>query len=251
MTFPYNLHKPDEVYTLAPVLDEISGIAPMPGNILACVQDELRDIFEIKKGKISNHFSSGMSGDSEDIVIIDKKAYILDAKKCVIYEYQDFRKSMKNPRKHRMKLKKESDPEGMCYDKHNNCLLIACKANPKKNSTTRKVFLFDLTHQNLNNKAYFSIDSKTLMGKASRETFNPSGIAIHPRTREIYMIGSKGLKIIICLNKRGNRVLHKKKLKKNKYGQPEGITFSAQGDLFISSEAKNGKKATIFKFKEA
>lgn len=251
MPFPYNLQQPDDTYTLETKLDEISGINPMRGNCLACVEDELRDIYELKNGKISNHFSSGKNGDSEDIVVINNKAYILDAVKCTIYEYKDFKKSMKNPKKHNLKLKKDFDPEGMCYDKYTNCLLIACKGNPKKDSTVRKVFMFDLKQQKRKNKAYFSIDSKTLMEKASKKTFNPSGIAIHPKTREIYLIGTRSLKMIIRLNKRGDKILNKEDIKKNKYGQPEGITFSGQGDLFISSEAKDGKKGKIFKFKEA
>jgi len=251
MPFPYNLQRPDDTYTLGTKLDEISGINPMRGNSLACVEDELRDIYELKNGKISNHFSSGKKGDSEDIVVINNKAYILDAAECTIYEYKDFKKSMKKPIKHDLKLKKDFDPEGMCHDKHTNCLLIACKGNPKKDSTVRKVFMFDLKQQKRKNKAYFSIDSKTLLGKASRKTFNPSGIAIHPRTREIYLIGTSSLKMVVRLNKSGDKVLNKKNIKKNIYGQPEGITFSGQGDLFISSEAKDGKKGKIFKFKEA
>ena len=88
------------------------------------------------------------------------------------------------------------------------------------------------------------------MKKISKKTFNPSGIAIHPKTREIYLIGTSSLKMVIRLNKKGDKILNKKNIN-NIYGQPEGITFSDQGDLFISSEAKGGKKGKIFKYKEA
>jgi uncharacterized protein YjiK len=251
MSFSYNFKHPNDTYTLDSELIEISGINLMEKNCLACVQDEKRDIYELKNKRISSHFNSGKGGDSEDVVIIDRKAYILDAKECAIYEYTNFKKSMKNPKKHNLKLNKDFDPEGMCHDKDNNCLLIACKGSPKKDSTIRKVFMFDLNYNKRKNKAYFSIDSKTLTGKTSHKTFNPSGIAIHPKTREIYLIGTKSLKMIVCLNKKGKKILNKKKLKKATYGQPEGITFSAEGNLFISSEAKNDKKARIFMFKEA
>lgn len=251
MPFPYNMQEPDTTYKLDSRLEEISGINSMEQNCLVCVQDELRDIYELKNGKISNCFISEKVGDSEDIVIIRKTAYILDAKKRTIYEYKGFRKSMKNPEKHNLKLHKEFDPEGMCYDKDNNSLLIACKGNPKKDSTVRNVFMFDLKRRKRKGKAYFSIDSKTLLGKSRNKTFNPSGIAIHPKTREIYLLSTRSLKMVICLDKRGEKLLGKKKLNKNKYRQPEGITFSASGDLYISSEAKDNKKARIFKFKEA
>jgi uncharacterized protein YjiK len=249
MTFPYNLLHPDDSYTLDQELDEISGITSAKHNCLTCVQDESRDIYELQNGKIVNHFKSGKKGDSEDIVVMDDTAYILDAKKCAIYEYKNYVKSMKNPKKHKLNLNKSFDPEGMCYDKHNECLLVACKGNPIKESIIRKIFIFDLNRHVLKNKAYFTVDSNTLSDNSTGKIFNPSGIAIHPKTSEIYLIGSRSLKMIVCLDTKGDKILSKEKLKDSIFGQPEGITFSVEGDLLISSERKNSTSAEIFRFK--
>jgi len=240
MSFPYNLDHADKTYILDKKLNEISGINFIKKNHLYCIHDESKDIYELKKSTIINHFQSKSAADIEDIVVIGKKAYLLDAKKCFIYEYKNFRKSMQNPQKHKLHLDKKFDPEGLCYDKQNKCLLIACKGNPQKSSHIRSVFKFDLTRNKRCKNTYFKIDIKN---------FNPSGIAINPITQEIYLIGSRGLKIIIYLDKTGRKILGKKELNKNQFRQPEGITFSKKGELFISNEKKKKIAAKIFKFK--
>ncbi|MCK5697699.1 MAG: SdiA-regulated domain-containing protein [Gammaproteobacteria bacterium] len=246
MSFAYNMQHADNSYTLDKILDEISGIHVIKNNNIACIHDENRDIFELTKGKISAHFKSGKKDDIEDIVLIKNTVYMLDAKKCMIYEYKNFKHSMKHYKTYPLHLNKNSDPEGLCYDKHNQCLLVACK-NGKK--TIREIFQFDLKKKKLNKKVYFTINAKKLSGSSSKKTFNPSGIAIHPKTREIYIISSQDLKMIIRLNKTGTKILSQKKLVATQFRQPEGITFSSKGDLYISSEAKNNKSAKLFRFK--
>lgn len=249
MSFSYTLDNACKTYKLDKELNEISGISVMKKNNLACIHDESRDIYELKNDKIIHHFKSKKAGDIEDIAIINNTAYLLDAKNCIIYEYKNFKKSLKNFKQYKLPLGKGCNPEGLCYDSHNKCLLLACKDNPKKNSPIRSVFKFDLKDKKLSKKSYFTIDAKEL-SKHSKKTFNPSGIAIHPKTREIYLISSKALKMIIRLNKTGSKILAKKTLNKKMFGQPEGIAFSKNGDLFIATEKKNNATAKICKFKQ-
>ena len=257
MGIPYNLDKPNKVYELPDALLEISGIHPIGMSHLACVEDEHRNIylFDLNAGTISHRFGLSEEGDAEDIVILDDAAYVLFATKREIYKYEYFRASMSKPEKYDLKIKKDHDPEGLCYDVKRNHLLVVCKGSPNADSTKRRVFRFDLEDGILRKKPLFTIDGKDIHRCASaKKTFNPSGIAIHPETRDIYMIGTRGWKMVIRLEEHGQRILGKKKLDRKIFRQPEGITFSESGELFISSEGKEGKKgrtnkpAKIFRF---
>ena len=44
-----------------------------------------------------------------------------------------------------------------------------------------------------------------------------------------------------------HNIKHVKRLSQKKFEQPEGLTFTSNGDLFISSEGQK-KKARIYKF---
>jgi uncharacterized protein YjiK len=62
------------------------------------------------------------------------------------------------------------------------------------------------------------------------------------------MIGAKNIKLVVRLDMKGNKILGEEELSEHIFKQPEGVVFSQKGDLFISSEAKAGKKAKILKF---
>jgi hypothetical protein len=80
----------------------------------------------------------------------------------------------------------------------------------------------------------------------SETSFQPSGIAIHPRSEEIYIISSVG-KLLIILNREG-KVLDVKEFDPAIFRQPEGICFSPEGDMYISNEGQGGK-GYVLKFK--
>ena len=78
--------------------------------------------------------------------------------------------------------------------------------------------------------------------------FSPSGIAIQPQTKNIYILSSVG-KILLVLDKLGKKILTIQALEKKITKQPEGITFDKKGTLYISSEGRSGK-GRIFHFKK-
>jgi uncharacterized protein YjiK len=73
-----------------------------------------------------------------------------------------------------------------------------------------------------------------------------SGIAIHPKTNDIYVLAASTNSLLI-LNQSG-RIIGLHKLSNKIFEQPEGITFDDECNLFIASEGIK-KKAKIFKFK--
>lgn len=252
MNIPYDFSKPCKIATLAKSLNEISGIQTLNDNTLLCVEDEHLNIYEfdLAKNKIVSEYGKNVEGDAEDIVVIGKTAYILCAKKRAIYIYSNYQTSMANPRIVKLQLKNKHDPEGMCFSKEIGILLIACKGDPKPKSSKRKVYAFDLKKEKLLKKAFFTIDSRDLKSYQPGKTFNPSGIAIHPKTDDIYLIGSKSLKLIVRLDAKGREILGETVLEGGLFSQPEGITFLENGDLVLASEAGKQSKAKIFKLNE-
>lgn len=76
-------------------------------------------------------------------------------------------------------------------------------------------------------------------------SFKPSAIAIHPQTKNIYVLGSVGKLLIVC-NYNGE-IISVVELNPALFLQPEGICFDPAGALYISNEGKESV-ATILKF---
>ncbi len=257
MTIPFALNNPSETHKLDDPLEEISGICLMNRDMLACVQDEKIKIYQydLKNKKVSSVTNRHKDGDAEDIVILGKTAYILVVDSSpVIYRVTNFESSSRKFHKHELPLTEEDDPEGMCHD-GNGGLLIACKGPEGKiNKDVYKVKLNDFKKSDKIKKsqlkAFFTVDSKELRRNGSNKTFNPSGIAVDPKTEDIYLISTKSMKMIVNYDKNGSRLKDKQRLDARIFKQPEGIAFSKRGkQLFISSEKKDGEKAKIFRFK--
>ncbi|QNI90136.1 hypothetical protein SynROS8604_03536 [Synechococcus sp. ROS8604] len=116
----------------------------------------------------------------------------------------------------------------------------------QKKDQTRGIYAFNLQSMQMDSSPLFAIDSRDFLDSAE-DTFNPSGLAIHPQSGLLYIIGSKGEKMIVCYGLDGN-FKEALKLDKNQFIQPEGITFMPSGELVISSEGKKGKDAAIMIF---
>lgn len=255
MNSPYDLKNPTEIYKLPKKYMEISGIWRIQDNdSLAFVQDEAIQVyqFDLSSTGITEYEKHG-AGDSEDIVILGNTAYILHSgKRPAIYKIIDYNSGSSQCERYDLNLDKEYDPEGLCHDAKDNRLLIACKGSPVKGDRLRKIFSFDIQSMTRAYLPVFTIDSREFLGR-SGDTFNPSGIAIHPQSNDIYLVGTKEVKMIVCYELSG---VFKGawKLDKDKFNQPEGIAFMESGELIIASEGekstkgKKGKKARVFMF---
>ena len=83
------------------------------------------------------------------------------------------------------------------------------------------------------------------LNKKRHIPFKPSGLAVHPKTGFTFVIGTVG-KMMVILDKDGE--LHDLiPLDPKIFLQPEGICFSPNGDLYISSEGR-GQDGYILKF---
>ena len=273
-TFPYTLTAPEKVRKLPPKLNEISGQSHIASDSFACIQDEKGTIYllNLNTAEIEDKINFADDGDFEGITLVYKTAWALKSSGD-LYRIEDFLHSEKKHRakKYETELSKKNDTEGLAFDKENNRLLIACKGNPyikkKKNGKhKRAIYEFDLDKEELNGEPAFVIDLEQIknfrdyntLTKLGIEllamldenkgdvTFQPSDLAVHPRTNNIYVIGSVG-DLLIVLNPSGE-ILAMVDLSDKLFNQPEGICFKGDGTMYISNEGGE-KKATILEFK--
>jgi len=239
--FPYNLSTPDRTWKLPGILYEISGVSYIDDQRLACVQDEKGMIFIFNKtaGNVERTISFGEDGDYEGIELIGNDAWILKSNGTLL-EVKDYLNSeAPQVNKYSTPLSGKNDTEGLAHDKESNSLLIACKeqafVKAEDMTGSRAIYRFDLKTGLLAPEPYMIIKSEQHIGN---NKFKPSGMAIHPVTGDIYIIASAG-KLMFVFS-REKEMLAIIKLDPKLFPQPEGICFSPDGRLYISSEGAGG-----------
>jgi uncharacterized protein YjiK len=268
----YDLADPERIYELPSYLKEISGLSYYGKDKIACVQDEKGNIYilDLEKGEITKKYDFGGDGDYEDIAVVGKNAYVLE-NDGDIYRIKDFKKKDRKVKKYNTPLKEKNNTEGLTFDPEANVLLIACKGSPSIDKERpfegyKAIYKFDLEKKELEEDPLYLINLERLEGYIDRSaftrlslrvakrlrliesetSFEPSGIAIHPLSGELFIISSVG-KLLINLNRVG-KVLDVKELNPALFRQPEGICFSPQGDMYISNEGRGGN-GYVLKFK--
>ncbi len=270
--FPYTLDKPDKEFELPNKLREISGLGiDSTGAYLYAVQDEEGDIFVIDKetGKVKDQIKFHKEGDYEGIEFVNDLMYIVKST-GTLYEVSDLGKPTQKRTKHKFKFTKSSDVEGLGYDPVTNSLLLSCKGKAIRGEEAlfkKGVYEVQLDSMTMDTIPKYTIDLEDVKSFLKTNTaieyfdklakvfspeeefiFGPSGLAIHPITKDIYIISAVG-NVLVVLN-RNNDIVHIQKLRKKVHAQPEGIVFDQDGTLYISNEGKDGKGAiAVFQYK--
>lgn len=246
-------NKPDEKITLQikwflpPILHEVSGICWIDEQRIACVQDELGVIFiyNMLKAEIENKISFGGPGDYESITKSNDTYFVMRSDGR-IYEIQTTSSNKPSVKQYDLPFDRTLDFEGFFYDKTKKRLLITFKeADPRTGAKTKGIYAFDPVKKNMSNKAVYEIDlSNKLVNKKDKDdekkdkdlykNFFPSDIAINPVTSDIYI--TDGINPSLLIIDKNGKMKSYFKLDKDDFPQPEGITFSPKGDLFLSSE---------------
>lgn len=267
--FPYDLKNPDQKFNLNSHLNEISALTYYRKNRLLCVNDEKGVIFQynLKKREISHKYKFSKAGDYEGVELVGDTVFVLrsDGK---IYSFKNWKSNDQELDVFKTVLRSPNDCEGLGYDASSNSLLVACKGRAgidKRYRGKRTVYGFSLqSHSldtvpryivdlevlkqifNLSDYARFSLKMlETVAPSKGDVSFQPSAVAIHPQTGNIYLLASVG-KLLLILNPNGD-IMAALKLDRHLFRQPEGICFAPDGTLFISNEGRGGK-ATILKF---
>lgn len=257
----YNFKSPKTIL-LSNELNEISGLGyNKKDKTIYCNNDEEGIIFEISKetGTVINKLSFSGDGDYEGIEQIKEQIAVVK-NNGNIYLFNNVTNESK---KIKTPLSTKNDIEGLSYNEATNQLLIACKGKSiKKHHKGKVVYSYDLTNEVFNLKPLIDIKKKKITSflyekkkdlskkqlkkiKKRIASFAPSGIAIHPKTKELFVISARGSILL--------RITEKAEIKEVVFfnelenPQPEGICFDAQANLYISTEGKLGR-AKLFRY---
>ncbi|MFC5408170.1 SdiA-regulated domain-containing protein [Larkinella bovis] len=238
--FAYTLNAPTRRFDLPAELEEISGLSYYPNNQLLCVQDEVAVayFFDLKKKQITDSSVFGNYGDFEGIEWVKDEIYTLKSNGD-LYRFKPFSKEI---RRIPTDLPGKTEVEGLAYDPESDRLMLAVKDGGKKGE--KVVYMYDL-------KTKVVFKGLTIREEVLEEAgvdakkFKPSGLAVHPKTGDLYFLTSIG-KAVVVLNRKG-RVIASQALDPKLFRQPEGICFAPDGTLYIASE-EAGKPGYILEF---
>ena len=221
-------------------LKEISGIAFIKENQFACVQDELGKIFvfNTESGKVEEEIQFADAGDYEGIAVVNETAYIVRAD-GLLFEVNNFFSGKPSLIQHNTHLTGKHDVEGLCYDKKNNRLLLSIKGNELKNENYKGIYAFDLSLKKIATVPVHKIDltDKIWDKVKGKNKIQPSDLDVHPLTRDIYIVDGANPKLLVMGADGIKKNLYH--LSSSDFEQPEGITFTDNGELYISNEGKD------------
>ncbi len=220
-------------------LEEISGIAYLSENQIACVQDELGTIFifDLSEEKITKKIHFGKEGDYEGITIVGNTAFVLRSDGS-LFEIKDFDsgKVPGNTMIYSSPFPDGVDIEGLSYDENANRLLLLIKEKEKGNRHNYKeIYAFDLQTKSFLTEPVYKLEFPFENAEKKIE-FQPSEIALN--NNNLYVLISKYPAIVLYEAENAKRIF---RMNKNKFPQPEGLTFGPNGKIFLSSEGSPGK----------
>ena len=255
-SYQYDLKKPDHSWQLQEGLNEISGNTWVDKDHLIVIEDLDPELYLLKiddknaaiEKKIEFQKNGKGKFDIEDVTINDGVVYALWSH-GVLFKISNWNSSDPTVEKWPTSLSKDNNTEGVCYDPVTKNLLIACKDDsgiPGEKKSTKAVYQFNVQSKMLDQKPFLVIhkeDFKKLTGDDLH--FNPSAITIHPVTHNIYLLSTRDNKCMAVYDRTGKLIAFQK-IDDELMRQPEGICFSPDGKLYISSEGKGHGK--LFEF---
>ena len=244
---PYDFDAPDAAFYLPRALREISGLTVLPDGALGAIEDEHGELYVLDPDSatvIEQHRFHGR-GDYEGLAAVGEAVWVLQSDGD-LFEVTDARSDAPHAERHRTGLHRSCDAEGLEYDPAEERLLIVCKedAGPELPGI-RAIYAFHLSSLDRSPNPVFRLDRAVL--DAPSRPFKPSALARHPRTGQFYVLSAVRHALAV-LNPDGS-LAAALALPAARYPQPEGLAFSPDGTLFLSSEGRTGP-ATLFRFRE-
>lgn len=225
-------------------LREISGIDYISANEMVAINDEVGKLFFLnpQSGKF-REVEFGKKGDYEDVVKANDRYYVLNSSGN-LFEIDG--SSFQLLAEYKGAFPRFMEFESLCFDRPNNQLLLICK-ECGKNQERVAAWRFDLnTHQFISD-TYFEIPWKDIRKMARNNAIEckPSAAAINPVNGKLYIIASLGKVLLQCSTDGKLEAVYG--LNPDHFPQPEGLTFSPGGDMYISNEGIQGK-GTLLRF---
>jgi hypothetical protein len=234
-------------------LSEASGLAFSSDGRLFCHNDEEGVIHQIdlKTGASIKEFRIGriaVRADFEGIAIADQTFYMVTSSGTVFEFEEGTHKGWVPYVAHKTFLNERNDVEGLEFDLGTRCLFLACKGDAGRGyKGSKTVYAFSLDEKKLLKKPRMVIPLGSLSTRSTRNQFNPSGIALNPKSGTYFIISATGHSIIE-VTERGE-IVAQSGLPRKGNRQPEGIAFAPDLSMVICNDMKGGSGIlTVYPF---
>jgi hypothetical protein len=249
----YNINKP-QITKLPPMLDEISGILFYPKDkSLFAIHDERGWLYKIHSDKklTVEQWKYSTGADFEDVALVDSTFFSIKSNGTMV-AFRILKPDSPVAKNFHLPEGGKKEFETLYLDTTRQQLMMVCKdcESDEKNKTS--VYGFDYRQMKFLDSPVLVIDAKEIEKKLGDKIskFKPSAGAIHPKTGELFLISSVN-KLLVVAEPDG-KIKDVFELDPIVFKQPEGLTFTPEGDLLISNESAGVGPATIllFKYKE-
>ncbi|MBD0367750.1 MAG: SdiA-regulated family protein [Flavisolibacter sp.] len=242
IAFAYDLSHP-EIIELPKRLKEISGLAYASDSSLYAIEDEDGLLYNFSlKDKQLKQWRFGKKGDYEDLVLLKNQVFVLRSDGHIFYFPFP---PTDNIKAEKWKIAEDkSEFESLYADPSTGKLMMLCKhCNDDKKD---KISAWSIDPATGEAKAGALI----LHGKKlteQKERIKPSAAAVHPLTKELYVVAS--VNNLLIRAEEDGAVKEVYPLDPKLFKQPEGIAFTPNGDMIISNEAHNEGPANLLVFR--
>jgi len=245
----YKLTEPHR-YRVRDNMQEISGIVLNPDeHHIYAINDEQGKIFDIDVNTDKPYPTTkfGRSGDYEDLVNTPIGWMVLKSS-GVLYHVQEPFTDNVSATEYKFDKKGKQEFESVYVDTPTNSVIMICKRCAEdKNESVTSAYRFSLDDMKFDKKPFYqlNVDDIARLAGVDVDHFRPSAAAIHPIDHRLYIVSSVNRMLVIA--SRDGKIQEVYHLKHKLFEQPEGISFAANGDMYISNEAGDGV-ADILKF---
>lgn len=235
-------------------LVEISSNAFIDADRVACIQDAEAIIYtyNLKTRQVESRLKFGKPGDYEALSVVGNIFYALRSDGH-LFEVQPSQSGNPTVKEYDLPLGFVNETEPMFYDAPNDRLLVGVKEKDPQSDDYKGVYSFDLKTKTMAQKPVMTIPAthEGAAASASKKkknkpvTIKPSEIALDPETGDLFVLNGPQAEFLI-VGKDGalKQVIE---LDKSVFPQPEGMCFSPDGSLYISSEGGKKKPGVLAK----
>jgi hypothetical protein len=237
-------------WELPAVLKNISAIDFISPNKMACLQNEVGSIFilSLDSGEIEKEYPFGPPGNYTGLVLLNKVAYVACADGRII-EINNYESAKPEVTEHGTHLTINENVNGLCYDRRNKRLLVTIKGTEDGNQLYKGIYSFRLADKRMLTNPAIKIDLRSrvfrqVQPKNMQTVFQPSDLDISPATGILYIVD--GTRVQLLRMRTNENIKDLTELDKEKFIQPEGITFTPSGELFIASKGVREEPGMLF-----